>query len=138
MDYFKSSNVKTKIDTSINIFVVYADEDRTYFRELQTNLSPLERNHTIKIRSADNFLSDRSMQQLYDEALHNADLILCLISADFFVSDEHYEILEKALQHHQKGEAMLIPIILRACDWKRFPFDQLQVLPKMKPPLGNG
>ena len=31
---------------------------------------------------------------------------------------------------HQRGEARVIPIILRACDWKRAPFAKLQALPK--------
>jgi hypothetical protein len=38
------------------------------------------------------------------------------------------------MERHDAGEAVVIPIILRSCDWKGAPFGKLQGLPKdMKP-----
>ena len=34
------------------------------------------------------------------------------------------------MERHQKGEVRVIPIILRACDWKEEAFADFQALPK--------
>ncbi|MBD2097678.1 hypothetical protein H6F90_21500 [Trichocoleus sp. FACHB-591] len=41
-----------------------------------------------------------------------------------------YEIeMQWALERHDKGEARVIPILLRPCDWKGAPLGKLQALP---------
>ncbi|MCP4654872.1 MAG: ATP/GTP-binding protein, partial [bacterium] len=40
-----------------------------------------------------------------------------------------------AMERHRTGEARVIPIILRPCDWQRAPFGQLQALPKDGKPV---
>ena len=39
------------------------------------------------------------------------------------------------MERHEKGEARVIPIILRACDWRDAPFAKLQVLPEDGKPV---
>ena len=34
------------------------------------------------------------------------------------------------LERHEKGEALVIPVIVRDVSWRRAPFAQLQALPK--------
>ena len=42
--------------------------------------------------------------------------------------------MKRAVERHEKGDATVIPILLRACDWKGAPFEEIQGLPKdMKP-----
>ena len=66
-----------------------------------------------------------------DENLERADIILLLISADFMASDYCYEKEMKcALKRHEKGEARVIPIILRTHNWTKAPFAKLQALPR--------
>jgi internalin A len=63
--------------------------------------------------------------------LEAADLILFLVSADFLASDYCYDIEGKrALERESKGEAQVVPIIVRDCQWKDAPFAKLQVLPR--------
>jgi hypothetical protein len=38
--------------------------------------------------------------------------------------------LAHAIKRHDRGDARVIPVILRACDWQNAPFAKLQVLPK--------
>ena len=42
---------------------------------------------------------------------------------------------ERAIERHNAGNARVIPIILRPCDWKGFPFSKLQILPKDGKPV---
>jgi tetratricopeptide (TPR) repeat protein len=63
-------------------------------------------------------------------------VILLLVSPDFLASTYCYEIeMKRALQRHTAGEARVIPIILRRCDWSRTPFASLQALPQDARPI---
>ncbi|MEM9979547.1 MAG: hypothetical protein AAF808_18110, partial [Cyanobacteria bacterium P01_D01_bin.2] len=58
-------------------------------------------------------------------------IILFLISADFIASKYCYEIeMPQAMARHESGEAVVIPIILRPCDWRDTPFNKLGWLPQ--------
>jgi hypothetical protein len=66
-----------------------------------------------------------------DAHLENAQIILLLISADFMASTYCYGIeMQRAMERHEARQARVIPIILRAVDWKSAPFGRLQALPK--------
>ena len=66
-----------------------------------------------------------------DDELCRADMILLLISADFIASKYCYETeMKEALSRHHRGEAKVIPIILRPCDWEELPFNKLKALPR--------
>jgi hypothetical protein len=53
------------------------------------------------------------------------------LSADFLASRYCYEIeLKRAMERHEAGEAVVIPVILRPCDWANALFSKLQCLPK--------
>lgn len=70
--------------------------------------------------------------------LNTANIILLLISADFLASDYCYSIeMTRALQRHDKGDARVIPIIMRPVDWQSAPFSKLQVLPTNGTPVSN-
>jgi anti-sigma regulatory factor (Ser/Thr protein kinase) len=73
-----------------------------------------------------------------DERLERADIILLLVSADFLESDYCFDIeMKRALQRHDAGEARVIPIIVRACDWTSSPFGRLQALPRDGKPVSS-
>jgi predicted aspartyl protease len=58
-----------------------------------------------------------------------------LVSSDFLASNYCYEKeMKRAVERHELGEARVVPVILRQCDWQGAPFSKLQGLPKdMKP-----
>jgi hypothetical protein len=43
--------------------------------------------------------------------------------------------MKRALENHRVGEAQVILIILRPCDWDKAPFAKLQALPKDAKPV---
>lgn len=70
------------------------------------------------------------------DKLESAKVVLLLISADFLASDYCYDIeMKRALERHDSGEAKVIPIILRSCDWSGAPFSKLQALPTEAKPI---
>src|SRR5262245_21228798 len=71
-----------------------------------------------------------------DEHLNSASVILLLVSASFLASNYCYEIeMTRAIERHDAGEAVVIPIILRPCDWEGAPFSKLQALPRDARPV---
>jgi hypothetical protein len=66
-----------------------------------------------------------------DEELEKADIILFLVSAEFLKSDYCYEVeVQRAVERHERGNARVIPVILRPCDWRNAPFGKLVAIPR--------
>jgi len=61
-----------------------------------------------------------------------------LISPYFIDSDYCYEIeMERAMERHEKGNAIVIPVILHPCDWHDMPFGKLLACPKDGKPISK-
>lgn len=70
------------------------------------------------------------------EHLNTAQIILLLVSPDFMASDYCYGVeMKKALERHERGEADIIPVILRPVYWQGAPFGSLQALPTDAKPV---
>lgn len=70
------------------------------------------------------------------QELEAADVILLLVSSDFLASDYCYGIeMEAALRKRRMGEAIVIPVILRPCDWKRSPLGEIVAAPRDGKPV---
>lgn len=64
-----------------------------------------------------------------DDHLNTADIVLLLVT-DFLASDYCYDVeMNRAMERHERGEARVIPVILRPCDWHGAPFGRLLAVP---------
>ena len=64
------------------------------------------------------------------------DIILLLVSPDFLASDYCYDReMQRAMARHEANEAIVIPVILRACDWHGAPFGKLLATPRDGRPI---
>lgn len=69
-------------------------------------------------------------EQEISHHLNAAQIILLLVSPDFMASDYCYGIeMQRALERHQRGEARVIPIIVRPVYWQGI-LGTLQALPR--------
>lgn len=115
----------------IRVFLSYAHVDEDYRNELEKHLMSLKHQGIIESWHDRRILPGEEWAGRIDDELKRADIILLLISADFIASQYCYEIeMKEALIRHEHGEAVVIPIILRPCDWTELPFKKLQALPK--------
>ncbi len=113
-----------------NVFLSYAKADEALQKRLRVHLSPLRRNNHINDWSEEEILPGAEMGEAVKQRLHNADIILLLVSPDFIASDKIWETDVKiAMERHEKSEAVVVPIILKPCQWKEMPFGNLQPLP---------
>jgi hypothetical protein len=80
--------------------------------------------------------SGTEWEQNINRALNTAQIILLLFSPDFMHSDFCYSTrMQEAMEMHKRGEARVIPIIVRPTSWKGAPFEKLQTLPTNANPI---
>ncbi len=118
------------VGTSLRAFVSYSHKDERHRDKLEISLAQLRRNNVISTWHDKKILPGKEWDQEIDENLNNADLVLLLVSPDFLASDYAYSReMERALERHKSGSAIVVPIILRPCDWSNSRLASLQALP---------
>ncbi len=119
----------------IKLFYSYSHKDEDLRDELITHLSILRRQNVIEPWHDRQIEAGAEWDDEIKRHLNEAQVILLLISPAFIASDFCWGIeMTRAMERHEAREAVVIPIILRSCDWKGAPFGKLQGLPKdMKP-----
>jgi hypothetical protein len=120
----------------IEVFYSYSHKDEDLRNELEAHLALLRREGSITGWHDRKIGAGTEWKNSINEHLESARVILLLISSDFLASDYCYDIeLKRAMERHNSGEARVIPIILRSCDWASAPFVKLQALPKNAKPI---
>lgn len=121
---------------AIKVFCCYAREDQALLSKLRTQLIPLQREGLIEIWYDGEISAGTHWETELHEQLNTAQVILLLISPRFIASDYCYGIeMKTAVERDERGEALVIPIILSPVHWQEAPFGKLQVLPKDAKPL---
>ena len=112
------------------IFISYNHKDDALRAELDKHLALLRREGAIELWSDHRILPGSEFDKDIAEALEAAQIILLLVSADFLASDYCIGIeMRRAMERHDAGDAVVVPVILRACDWHHSPFKHLNALP---------
>jgi hypothetical protein len=121
---------------AVEIFYSYSHKDRRYRDQLETQLTLLKREGLISSWSDRKIRPGEECQGQIDSHLNISQIILLLISSDFIASDYAYDVeMRRAMERHIAGEARVIPIILRPCDWHKAPFGRLHALPENGKPV---
>ncbi len=115
----------------IKIFISYAHQDEEFSDELQRYLSILRKQYSIQVWDYRMVLAGVNWRNEVLKNLSNSDIVLFLISADFFASNFSSGIeIQRAMQLHNLGVTRLIPIILRPVNWQETPLGQFVALPR--------
>ena len=113
-----------------SIFFSYSHADEGLRDQLEIHLSGLQRQAIISSWHDRRITAGTDLKNSIDKHLDAAEIILLLISPDFIASDYCYEReMKRALERHERGEARVIPVILRPCDWHDLPFGKLLATP---------
>jgi hypothetical protein len=118
------------------LFISYSHADAALLQTLKTHLKPLERAGVITPWFDGYLLPGDDIDVRVRSALEKAELIALLVSPDFLASDYCYEIeMETAVARHERGEARVIPIIARECQWQAASFGRLVAVPTDGKPI---
>ena len=118
------------------LFFSYSHVDENLRDQLEIHLSGLRRQGLIDSWHDRRITAGEEFGAAIDGHIDTSDVILLLISPDFIASDYCYEReMKRALERHDRGEAEVIPVILRPCDWHDLPFGKLLAAPKDGRPI---
>jgi CheY-like chemotaxis protein len=114
----------------VDLFYSYAHEDEKLRDELDGHLALLRRKGVIRPWHDRGIVPGQKWDETIDARLSTADLILLLVSMDFLNSDYIWgKELATAIVRAERGDASVVPVLLRAVDIEGAPFAQLQGLP---------
>ncbi len=115
----------------INIFISYAQKDRSFMEEIRKSLRSLEEDRICKTFADNDIQPGEDSDYRIRRELERADIILPLVSSDYVASDYLNKVeMEEAIHRYRREEVMILPIFIRATDWHSLPFSLHQVLPK--------
>jgi hypothetical protein len=122
----------------VSIFLSYSRKDGDMLSRLNTHLAGLIRTQKIKTWHDRDIEAGSEWEPAIQHQLNTADIVILLISADFIASEYCYgNELRRAIERHNAGEVIVIPIILKPCLWnlRDIPFSKLNVLPDHARPV---
>lgn len=112
------------------VFISYSHKDEALRAELDTHLALLRREGAIDVWSDHRIAAGSELDASISDALESADIILLLLSADFIASDYCFGIeMRRAIERHERREAVVVPVLLRPCDFRTAPFGRLKAIP---------
>ena len=121
---------------SPRVFLSYSHADEAWGNQIEKQLAALKRQGIIDIWHDRRIAPGQEFAGQIDAHINQDEIILLLVSADFIASDYCYEIeMRRAMERHSDGDAVVIPVILRACDWMSLPFGKLQAVPRDGKPI---
>ena len=113
------------------IFFSYSHKDEALCDQLEVQLAQLKNQGIVESWHDRRIMAGSPIDKTIGEQLEESDIILLLVSSDFLASEYCYgEEMDRALERHKAGEARVIPVILRPCDWRYAPFGNLLATPK--------
>ena len=123
---------------SRSLFISYAHADERMADQLLKHLTVLRREGIINSWHDRSISAGDQWSGQISEAMDRAQIVLFLVSADFLASDYCYDVeVRRALERHAAGQAVVIPVILRACDWGGSLFSKFQALPSDGRPISS-
>jgi hypothetical protein len=118
------------------LFFSYSHRDETLRDELEVHLAMLKRQGVITTWHDRGIGAGTEFDKEISHHLEKDEIILLLVSPDFLASAYCYDVeMARALERHKNGEARVIPVILRPCDWHSAPFGRLKAVPKDGKPV---
>ncbi|MDQ6942327.1 MAG: toll/interleukin-1 receptor domain-containing protein [Candidatus Eremiobacteraeota bacterium] len=113
------------------VFFSYSHADEPLRDQLEKHLSALKRGGLVDTWHDRKIVAGDALDATVMQQLETADVVLLLVSADFIASD--YCVgreMARALERHADGSCVVIPVILRACDWKATQLKDLLATPR--------
>lgn len=118
---------------SVNVLLLFADEDKAWYTILLKHLSGLVSGGRITLWDTHQILPGTDRVAALEERIETASVILLLVSAALLASSDRE--IEQALQREILGKVLTIPILLHPVDWQSSRLAHLQPLPRSGVPI---
>lgn len=123
---------------AIDVFIAYSQQDKHLMEQFKKQLSAAERIGLVDSWHDGEIGVGLDREEAAREAMEKAEIIVLLLSADFFASEYLYEKeMDQALDLASVKKARVIPVLLKECTWQLTPLAKLKVLPENAIPVTN-
>ncbi|WP_441289963.1 SIR2 family protein [Sorangium sp. KYC3313] len=130
-----SAHGATAAPRPVRVFFSYASRDEELLARLEAQMTPLRREGLIALWHSGKLGAGEDTERAIGEQLEAADLILLLVSASYLASEQGDAQVARAMERRAAGQAVVVPILLRPCDWEATRFAELQAVPRDKRPV---
>ncbi|MEM8526969.1 MAG: TIR domain-containing protein [Bacteroidota bacterium] len=123
-------------DKSIEVFISYAAKDKLYANMISNTLSEINnKGRKLNIWTDGEIIAGQEWEKVIIDRLKRADIIIFLVSNSFllssYISDKEMKV---AMERAEKGETVIVPIIIEDSGWAESEIGKLQVImPNGKP-----
>ena len=115
----------------IKLFISYAHEDQEYLDRLLIQLASMQRKNLIENWSDKAIAAGDKWDDAIKRAIEEASIVLFLVSPHFLASDYIHAVeVQKAIAQSQLDQSVIVPIIIRPCDFEDSDLSDFQALPK--------
>jgi internalin A len=108
---------------------IAAPEDAPMLSRWERHLRPLEQAGLLSFWSELHLAPGGDRVQAFQHQLNAADLVLLLLSADFFTAPNCLDMMEQALERSRTGAVQVIHLLLRPVAWQESPLAQFEPWP---------
>lgn len=121
-----------------SVFFSYSHKDEALRDQLESHLALLKNQGLIDAWYDRRIVAGDEVDDAIFGKLQTADIILLLVSSDFISSPYCYSReMMRAMERHEAGDARVIPVIMRHCEWHEAPFGKLMAVPKDGRPVAS-
>ena len=125
-------------ESKLKIFISYSHRDISYKEILDKHLKLLKKSNLIETWDDREILPGQDWESEIQKKFDNSDIVLVLISPNLLASDYCYsEEMYAAIEKHNEGNLIIIPILLEFCFWETTPFANIQFLPRNGKPISS-
>lgn len=119
----------------LSLFISYSHEDERFRDELRRALTAYEREGELAAWDDTKIVPGQKWEKEILENLEQGDIIVLLLSNDFIHSDYCTQNeMKRALARDAAGECAIVPIVVRACAFKKLELGKIQAIqPNGKP-----
>jgi internalin A len=111
------------------VFISYSHKDAAYLDQLKAALVPYERMGELSLWSDRMIDAGQSWEDVIYMSLRGAALVIMLLSNDFLASDYAMDKeLPRAVERHDAGDCIVVPIVIRPCRWEKLPLGKIQAI----------
>jgi O-acetyl-ADP-ribose deacetylase (regulator of RNase III) len=121
-----------------SVFVSYARADEKLRKKLGQHLSVLDDEGLTSTWHDRMIGAGSEWEGMIDDRLGRSDVILLLLTSDFIDSRYCKDIeMKVALERHARGEALVVPVLLKPVPLESLPVAKIQALPRNAKPVSE-
>lgn len=122
----------------VRLFYSYSHRDIRYKKQMEKVLKQLKREGDLQSWSDAEIPAGGSISGAISSELPKSHIVAFLLSPDFIASEACYKEWQDANKLVQDGHpVVLLPIILRPCEWQHFTGGDIKALPQDGKPISN-